>query len=198
MVTEPRTTGRPRSSAADEAILEAALESLIERGIEATSIDQVARDAGVARTTVYRRYPDKNQLLIAAITRSHEQLPLDPAPAEPTVEDMINAFAIALADQRGRKLARRMSSSLRDHPDLERAYRAASIQAREDAIRDVITRAHRAGRFPTDHDPAVIQVLLMGSITFHLLSYDDHCTEDELRDYFMAVLAHLGYRRNDQ
>ncbi|GAB3750841.1 hypothetical protein GCM10028864_26190 [Microlunatus parietis] len=174
--------------------MEAALESLIERGIEATTIDQVARDAGVARTTVYRRYPDKNQLLIAAIKHGHDQLPLPPAPAEPTIEDVINALAIALADPRGRRLIRRNAYSLRDHPDLERSYRAASIQAREDAILDALTRAHRAGRFPPDSDPVMIQTLLLASITFHLFNYDDQRTESEIRDYFTAVLKHLGYR----
>ncbi len=48
--------GRPRDAAADKAILRAALELFIEHGIEGASFEQIARRAGVARTTVYRRW----------------------------------------------------------------------------------------------------------------------------------------------
>jgi AcrR family transcriptional regulator len=63
--------GRPRSPEADAAILAAALDLLLERGIAATSIEQVARRAGVTRATVYRRFPDRTQLLIATVEAAY-------------------------------------------------------------------------------------------------------------------------------
>src|SRR5215472_1525363 len=62
-----RGPGRPRSEAADHAILRAALSVFIERGIEGATIEQVADAAGVARTTLYRRWSSKEALIAQAI-----------------------------------------------------------------------------------------------------------------------------------
>ena len=55
----PRGRGRPRDGEADRAILRAAAELLVGGGYDAFSLDRVATRAGVARTTVYRRYPTR-------------------------------------------------------------------------------------------------------------------------------------------
>lgn len=65
--TTARAGGRPRSADADRAILEAAFRSLTEGGYSQMSIEAVAADAGVGKTTIYRRYPTKRDLAAAAI-----------------------------------------------------------------------------------------------------------------------------------
>ncbi len=62
--------GRPRSARADRAILDAALALLLERGYLHMSVEDVASAAGVGRTTVYRRYRDKPELVAAAVAAS--------------------------------------------------------------------------------------------------------------------------------
>src|SRR5262245_16751384 len=62
--------GRPRDTAADEAILTAAAELLTSGGVEATSMSAVVRRSGIARATVYRRYPNRQALVNAAIRRA--------------------------------------------------------------------------------------------------------------------------------
>ena len=56
--------GRPRSQEADRAILTAAAELLAERGLAAMSIEEVAARAGVGKTTIYRRWPSKIDLVL--------------------------------------------------------------------------------------------------------------------------------------
>ncbi|MDQ6527379.1 TetR/AcrR family transcriptional regulator [Nocardioides sp. LHD-245] len=60
--------GRPRSSGADEAILRAGRELMTEHGYAGFSMDEVARRAGVGRQSVYRRWPSKPVLVVAAMT----------------------------------------------------------------------------------------------------------------------------------
>jgi AcrR family transcriptional regulator len=67
MVTTRRRPGRPRSETADEAILSAAIELLAEGGPDATTIQAVADRAGVARATIYLRWPGRDALITAAI-----------------------------------------------------------------------------------------------------------------------------------
>jgi AcrR family transcriptional regulator len=63
----PQARGRPRDAARDTAILEATLRVLTELGYEQMSIEAVAAKAGVAKTTIYRRYPNKAELVVAAV-----------------------------------------------------------------------------------------------------------------------------------
>ena len=58
-----RAAGRPRSDASHRAILEAAYAILVETGLKSFSIEAVASKAGVARTTIYRWWPDKSKLV---------------------------------------------------------------------------------------------------------------------------------------
>jgi AcrR family transcriptional regulator len=64
---EPRHVGRPRSRDADEAILRATAELLAEVGLAGTTIRAVAERSGVARATIYLRWPSRDALIGAAL-----------------------------------------------------------------------------------------------------------------------------------
>jgi AcrR family transcriptional regulator len=66
-VTEKRGRGRPRREGADEEILAVARELLRERGYGAFTVDTIAEHTGIAKTTIYRRWPSKGALVAAAI-----------------------------------------------------------------------------------------------------------------------------------
>lgn len=59
--------GRPRREGADEDILRATRELLDEAGYAAFNVDIVAERTGIAKTTIYRRWPTKGALVTAAI-----------------------------------------------------------------------------------------------------------------------------------
>ena len=63
----PPGRGRPRDQRASTAITDAALRQVRELGYAKVSMESVACEAGVARTTIYRRYRDKADLITAAI-----------------------------------------------------------------------------------------------------------------------------------
>ena len=59
--------GRPRSEKARKAILAAAMQRLLDHGLHAMSMDDVARDAGVSKATIYRWWPSKERLALDAL-----------------------------------------------------------------------------------------------------------------------------------
>lgn len=67
MTESPPRRGRPRSAAADDAILAATLELVGEVGISGMAMDELARRAGVAKATIYRRWSNKESLVIDAL-----------------------------------------------------------------------------------------------------------------------------------
>lgn len=55
---------RTRSASAHQKILTATLESVAMRGIDSTSMDEVARVSGVSKATIYKHWADKEALLL--------------------------------------------------------------------------------------------------------------------------------------
>ncbi|MEU8321569.1 TetR/AcrR family transcriptional regulator [Nonomuraea sp. NPDC048881] len=68
--------GRPRRSDVDEGVLRAATELLLARGYAGLSPDEVAERAGIAKTTLYRRWPTKDHLALAVVNRlqDHDEI----------------------------------------------------------------------------------------------------------------------------
>ena len=192
MDNDDRAPGRPRSREADAAILDAALDLLIERGAEATSIEQVARRAGVTRATVYRRFPDKVSLLIATVEAAYGDPP--PTPEILDVEHLLAGWASVLADPRLRRLLRRLYGAVEDFPEVARAYQGSLGDQRDQARRAVFERARDLGQFPADTDPAVLLDVLTGAGWQHLAVHPDTCTAEDAERFLRAVLHQAGYR----
>lgn len=71
-----RKPGRPRSAQAHKAIIDATLELLAEEGYQGLSIEEVAARAGVGKTTIYRRWPSKEELVMEALRHVQIDVPV--------------------------------------------------------------------------------------------------------------------------
>ncbi|MEV6622911.1 TetR/AcrR family transcriptional regulator [Amycolatopsis sp. NPDC051106] len=94
-MTQPSVMGRPRDSSRDLAILEATLALLTEVGYEQLSMEAVAGRSGAAKTTIYRRYPDKAALVAAAV--EHRAPPKPPPPEGGSLREVVHSVAAWLA-----------------------------------------------------------------------------------------------------
>src|ERR1700747_1577984 len=63
-----RRPGRARRGQAEQAIIEATLDLFAEQGFEGVCVEAVAARAGVGKATIYRRWPNKEELLLAALS----------------------------------------------------------------------------------------------------------------------------------
>lgn len=71
--------GRPRDAGVEARVLEAAMTEMRARGYDGLSVDRVAERAGVGKTTIYRRWPSKAELVMAMITELTSGVPFDPS-----------------------------------------------------------------------------------------------------------------------
>lgn len=183
--------GRPRDPGNDAAILDAALDLLIERGATGASIEAIARRAGVAKLTVYRRWQSKEDLLVAAL--EHARNPgTDRTPR--SLDDLVEHTAELLSRRRFRVLMARVIGASVDHPKLVRAYTTRYLEPRLAALADTVRQAIADGRLPPDTDPAAVQDVLAGSIGFTLLEGDGDITAEQIKRRLHTMLRHLGYR----
>jgi AcrR family transcriptional regulator len=77
MTDMKRGRGRPRRQGADEEILTVARELLRDRGYREFTVDAISERTGIAKTTVYRRFPSKGALVAAAIAPMHARTDTD-------------------------------------------------------------------------------------------------------------------------
>jgi AcrR family transcriptional regulator len=172
-----------RSASVVERVIEAAAEELGRVGFAALRIDDVAARSGVNKTTIYRRWPAKADLLAAVL--DHESIPL----VVPNTGSLGNDLRATLRDLRARLyIARergvvRMLQAESAHPDvapLVRKMRAAHSAAR----REVFERAIARGELPAATDSA----LLLEFVTAPLISRIVHFGL-EVDDQFIDTLA---------
>jgi AcrR family transcriptional regulator len=160
----PKLRGRPRSPAADAAIIEAAMR-LLEEGatVGALSIERIAREAGVGKATVYRRWPGKDALMLDVLRSLDEPHP------EPEGASVRDDLVTLLEFMRRRGLAKRNSALLRTvitqihaHRELWRAYDENVIEARREVLRSVLLRGRATGEIRADVDLELLADLFTG------------------------------------
>lgn len=176
---ERKAPGRPRNVQADEAILDAVLELLSAgQSAAAISIEAVAAKAGVGKATLYRRWPNKEALLIDAVAAMKGPLP---EPAGVSVRDDMVMLVTANRTGRARRHSRVTLCLLPDiqrDPELHRAYQAV-IEPRRDVMRQVLRRGVANGELRADLDVELTLVMLAGpSMMQSMLRWNPQVSED--------------------
>ncbi|MFF8830017.1 TetR/AcrR family transcriptional regulator [Streptomyces sp. NPDC015131] len=144
-----RTGGRPRSAEADAAILEATREALVELGWSKLTMGDVAGRAGVAKTTLYRRWASKNELVVDAVAVLFDELELpDLGSLAADIAGVVVQFA-ALLERPETKTALMavVAESTRDEPLRER-IRASIVDRQKRLVVAGRQRAQERGELP--------------------------------------------------
>jgi AcrR family transcriptional regulator len=190
--SEARRPGRPRSAEADEAILEAAVDLFAEGGLDGLTVEGVAARAGVGKATVYRRYPCKVDLVIAA---SRSFAFNDDQPDTGTTRGDLRAMVGGLIERlTTTALGRAMPMMVADRarvPELAEAHRAIVAEKREHH-RGVILRGIERGDLRPDVDPEAVIDAFVGPIFYRFLISDaplDDAFADALADNVLHAFS---------
>ncbi|MEU8341635.1 transcriptional regulator, TetR family [Actinomadura meyerae] len=163
--TERRHGGRPRSERAEKAIIEAVLDLLAEEsGVDGVSVEAVAARAGVGKTTIYRRWPGKDALILDALGAAKAPLP-EPSGASARAD--LTEIARAMAAERGRRYLRvfwNVMGGAEKYPELYARYRRDIIEPRRDVVRRVLRRGVETGELRADLDVEAAMSMLLGTL----------------------------------
>ena len=191
MSAPARGRGRPRSEKAERAILDATLRRLGTQGVAGTTIEGVAAEAGVGKTTIYRRWPNKNDLILAAI--SDIVPPGDPPDTGTMAGDMA-----ALAETQRRRLSgsglsgivpRVLAESMSD-PGLHQDYVDRVVEPFRAMLRLFIERGIDRGELRPDLEVEPLVDLLHGIPIYRMLmSRGDPAHLEGVPDAYMPILA---------
>ncbi|WP_155060641.1 TetR/AcrR family transcriptional regulator [Streptomyces blattellae] len=195
----PRATGRPRSAAADTAILAATREALVELGWSKLTLGDVATRAGVAKTTLYRRWAGKNELVVDAVAELFDELELpDRGSLAADIEGVVLQFAVILARPETKSgLMAVLAESTRDDA-LRARIRASIVDRQKRLVLAGRARAETRGELAPETDPEeaartvdLIFDMVAGAVVHRCVVSAEPADEEWVRSFTRVLLLGL-------
>jgi AcrR family transcriptional regulator len=188
-----RTPGRPREPHTDERILEAALRLMAQQGFVRMSMDAVAAEAGVTRPTIYRRWPSKIELAMAALVAYCDNS--RPPVVGDTRADLIaemEHFRRAILRPNGMSLLGTVLAEEHETPELLAAFREYLVTPRRQALTTILERARERGELTPEADIGLAVNMLVGALYAQYLAATPFAEDWSQRvvDAALMSLAH--------
>jgi AcrR family transcriptional regulator len=157
--------GRPRSSAIDEAVLQAAFRLMAQHGYARTSIDAIAAAAGVTKPSIYLRFPGgKAEVATKALAHARDRRTV-PETGE-TRADLtahLHYFRTGVSRPFGMATVGTVLAEEHDTPQLLAFFRKHVIEPRRAMLRAVLARAREQGELRPDADIEMGAQMLVGA-----------------------------------
>ncbi|WP_043638203.1 TetR/AcrR family transcriptional regulator [Nonomuraea candida] len=164
-----RPAGRPRSEKAEKAIIEATLDLIAEgMGVSELTIEAIASRAGVGKTTIYRRWSNKEDLVVDALATL--KAPLPPLAGASVRDDLISLVDAMRQESGGARTRCVMNIALNEadrHPQLMERFLKRSVEPRRQAMRAVIERGVASGELRADLDLDMGMAMITGTMMWH-------------------------------
>ncbi len=181
-----RSPGRPRSTQVHEAILQSTLQLLAESGYERMSIEAVAAHAGVGKTTIYRRWSSKEELVVDALASVKHQ---PEVPDSGSVREDILLWVEAFVKDAQAPFERQMLSLLigtfSNNPPLAERYWSKYAAPLYATLTEVLKRGQARSEIRPDIDLNTLLDVLSGTIFYQL--FMKPVSETPLDDFKRAL-----------
>lgn len=182
---------RARSLAAEQAILDATLALLTEDGYANLTIEAVASRARASKSTIYRRWKNKEHLVLAVFERL-------PVPAAPEGDDFISELALLfgrfgqiMQNTALRGVIPTLVAECMDHPTLSAALIDVN-ERRRAPLRALLRRAIARGEIAADADVELAIDMIQGALAIRLYFLLDPPSPNWIRQLGQRILYGFG------
>lgn len=179
MARKQKASGRPRGGSEPIvcAILETTLKQLDQKGFAQLSVEKIAEEAGVNKTSIYRRWPSKGELVCAAVQsmRGAEPPFRETGDVRRDVIRLLKTKARTLATPIGTRIAHALI--MLEGSDREDFTQALGAQ-RQTPLRTVLRSAIARGDLPPSTDPGILEELLVAPLLNRLFIRDETISQD--------------------
>jgi AcrR family transcriptional regulator len=190
-----RGPGRPRSTNRDEAIVAAAIDELMANGYAGMTIEGVAARAGVAKTTIYRRWAGKDELVLAALSKVKGPLPQPPGTSvRADLTYILEQIRTRWLDSTHGRLMQRLAADGYARPDVYSRFRDQVVRPRQQVTFDVLRRGAERGEIRSDFDPAWVSDVLTSPIIAAVLTHRPRLTKAQAEFCVDVVMSWLERR----
>jgi AcrR family transcriptional regulator len=189
--TAGRGPGRPRDARHDQAILEATVALMNEVGYGRLTIDGVAARAGVGRPTIYRRWPSKQALVVAALLDAPQiQVPdSDTGSLRADLLKVLRHQVTLMNRAENRRVTAGLVADLAADPELGDKYRDEYLVPRRAAVWRILQRGVDRGELAVDTDLALAYEMLLGPLFMRSVIWGHHLGREVAEKLVDAVLT---------
>jgi AcrR family transcriptional regulator len=190
-----RPPGRPRSEAARRAILQSTLRLLRTTGFHELSIEAIAANANVGKTTVYRWWPNKGALVVDAFSCSVRKQLLfpDTGSVYSDISLQMGHLVKIFRSRRGEIVAALIGGGQTD-PELIETFRERFVRPRRLEAYATLRRGIERGELPKNTDLDLILDCLYGAVYMRFLIWQDGLDPKFIRQVCATVLDGAGPR----
>jgi AcrR family transcriptional regulator len=184
--------GRPRSEKAHKAILGAAAELLLARGLSAVSMDAVAERAGVSKATIYRWWPTKESLALDALFTEWSAVSpysRDTGTLRGDLLALLRPWARLISSRPYGRVLAALLTQVQTDPVFAAEYRHRVVEPRRDQARAIFRRAIERGEIPAGTKVEVALDLLYGPLYHRLLHGHAPLTDRFTQDVIDMALS---------
>lgn len=180
----------PRVERSRQVVLRAVLAELGQAGYGALTIESVAARAGVAKSTIYRHWPDKIALIADAFETFHEQIvpPTDGLTARESLQQLLRHVAEVVVDSLFSSCIPALIEGAERDPRL-REFRHRYSALRRQSLTGLIARGVADGEFRPVPDPELAAQALLGPIFYHRLMTSEPFDPYHVSDLIDMVLG---------
>jgi AcrR family transcriptional regulator len=199
-----RKAGRPRSAQSHQAILEATLALFAEVGLQGLSIEAIAERAGVGKTTIYRRWSSKEDMIKDALDLFRSGYPI---PDTGNIRNDLLYIAKEARELFNRnplmgKLTIKLIAEIKTKPEIYRAFYEKLVAPRIQQFRQMVERAQERGELRPDLDATFILYLIFSSLVYGNI-FNELIDPDAQQAYepeaaVDALLCGIGTHQRDQ
>jgi AcrR family transcriptional regulator len=190
MSAESTTRGRPRDETVDARIFEAVLHLIEEVGVRSVTIDAIAREAGVSKATIYRRWASKDDVIVDAIASlvTPVLLPETGDIREVLIAAMKRLQALLSSTAAGAVFPW-LIGEIASGSEVGRRYAEAAVRPPRRLIATLIAQAIESGRLRQDLDVQLALDMVTGPVLLRRLLGDGEPVGEEFIDLILDAWA---------
>src|SRR6201996_6794180 len=186
--TKPQSRGRPRSEESEEAILAATIQLLSEKPLRDISMEEIARNAGVGKATIYKWWPSKAYVALDAFLRkANRMLPTpDTGSVRSDILEQIRALMVFYQSPAGHIMGQFIAESQIDR-EFALLFRKLFLKPRREAVGVMFDRGVERGEIAASLDRELVLDLMIGSAIFRMIV--GHAPiEAKIADQMVAII----------
>lgn len=196
-----------RKEARPGEIANAALALFVRQGFQATRMEDIAREAGVSKGTVFRYFPSKNELFKAVVSEHisphiqdwQARVAAFDGPTARLIQEGMAAWWREIGDSPVGGIARLFMQEVRHIPELAAFYQNSAINPGRDIVHAIVQRGVQRGEF-RHMDASTVQALVMAPLLMlaathadpharHILLAPDQ-TPEQLIEQMADIIVH--------
>jgi len=161
--------GRPRDDKRDEAIQSAAIALMQEVGYERCTIEAIAAKAHASKATIYRRWKNKQELILSAVTR-HTFCATPEINQGNLREDLIEMISERIKNLKGPDgaVVSVLLTAAKNDPELGKLIPSSIRENQDDSVMHIIERGIKRGEISKDANVELLLEILPGIFTYRI------------------------------